>query len=182
MRTGFVRLLVAVLPLVAVIPQPTQAQVRAPRGGQELSREQMQRRILMGFEERIVRELGIDEVQGERLRSVTREFRDARRDLMRERIELGRDVRRFVEDEGTDARARRLLDRMRQMRAREAELQRREEERLLEILTPGQLLRLQILREEFADRIRRLESGERGPRGREPDPRRRDPPGTRHLP
>jgi hypothetical protein len=61
------------------------------------------------------------------------------------------------------------MERMAELRLQEAELFRAEQEALLEVLTPTQVLGLQALRQELGQRIRALRGGPGGDeRGRRP--------------
>jgi hypothetical protein len=137
--------------------------------GQQESRQEMMARVLQSFERRVLRELGLTREQGAFLATTFTQFQTSRGALMRDRFQLRRDIERLVEGgSGTDADAQRLIDRMRGLRARELDLQRQEEDQLLRVLTPMQLLHLHHMREEFGESIRRLEVQEhqrRGPGG-----------------
>ena len=65
---------------------------------------------------------------------------------------------------GDDARATELLRGLADLRVREARLFADEQERLLEVLTPSQILRFHAVREELNQRIRRLRGGGPGER------------------
>lgn len=134
------------------------AQERERRGG-GMTRTEMQSRIFRHFDERVTRELGLSADQAERVRTISIEFRASRGELMRERGEVRRAMRRHLASGGDEAAAGALIQRMQALRAREVSLQRQEEERLLQVLSASQLLQLQALRDEFSERIRRLERG-----------------------
>jgi hypothetical protein len=134
------------------------AQQRAMEGRQELMM-----RVQRNYERRIAAELELSPEGLQRLREVLVSFREPRGELLRERRRIRMELERVSGASDSDALARQLLDRTRALRARELELQRQEEERLLEFLTPTQLLRLHRARDAFAEQIRRLEAG--GPSG-----------------
>jgi Spy/CpxP family protein refolding chaperone len=119
-------------------------------------------RVQAEHERRMVEALGLTTSQSTALRALLQRYRESRMDMMRERASIREDLARHGESGGTDAEARRILDRMRALRAREIEMQRAEEEALLEILNPSQILQLQILRDHFSERIRQLEGTGRG--------------------
>jgi hypothetical protein len=150
-------------------PVGTAAQ-QAPPTQLRQDRQQMMLRIQRDLEMRLARELELSPRQLEGLRRIMVESRGVRGDLMRERFQLRQDMNAHRERGGSEAEARRLLDRTRALRAREVDLQRQEEERLLEVLTPSQLLQFHELMGEFNDAVRRLEMQ----RGR---PGQRIPPG-----
>lgn len=163
--------------LAWMVPQNTvEAQQRfgvAAQRGQQVEREdpdarrQMMARVQAEHERRMVEALGLTTAQSTELRGLLIRYRESRMELMRERASIRQDLARHGEAGGTDGEARRILDRMRALRARELEMQRAEEEALMEILSPSQILQLQVLRDHFSERIRQLE-GDR-PRGRPPE-------------
>jgi hypothetical protein len=132
-------------------------------------RQAMMARVQREYERHLIRELGLTGDQLRSLRAAVAEFHPPRAAIMRERRELAARLRGMGEAAGSEAEARQLLDRFRALRARELDLQRQEEERLLEFLSPTQLLQLHQVREAFAERIRRLESGAQMRRGSPPD-------------
>jgi hypothetical protein len=134
-----------------------------------VDRQAMMARVQRDYERHMVRELGLTGDQLGALRSVIAEFHPPRAAIMRERRELAVALRGLGQASGGEARARELLDRSRALRSRELDLQRQEEERLLEFLSPTQVLQLHQVREAFAERIRRLEGS--------PQMRRGGPPG-----
>lgn len=146
--------------LAAVVSAGTlEAQVRR---GDPPPREQMERRVQQRFQERVAAELGLDAEQRDRLAAVAADFQGERRELVRRDMQL----RRRLGTTGTllsDEQARTALDEMLLIQEAEAALLGREQERLLEFLSPGQVVRFFTLRGELADQIRRLQGG--GPRG-----------------
>lgn len=139
-----------------------EAQIR--RGGPP-PREQMERRVQQRFQERVAAELGLDEGQRDRLVEVATEFQEERRELVRRDLAL----RRSLAATGTllsDDQARAALAEMVEVQEAEVTLLRREQTRLLEFLSPGQVVRFFTLRGELADQIRRLQGG--GPGGGRP--------------
>jgi Spy/CpxP family protein refolding chaperone len=134
--------------------------------------DQDQRREVMAsvqaeHERRLVEELGITRAQGTELRALLYRYREARMQIMGERAQIREDLVRHGEVGGSEADAQRILDRMRALRARELEMQRSEEEALLDILTPSQILQMQVLRDRFSEQIRQLERNRAGGRPRE---------------
>ena len=142
-------------------------QTEPPRSG-EISRQDMVQRVIRQYERRMMRELGLDAQQMEQVQAIMGEFRPLRYGLMQER----RDLRARVRDEGRagldPSEAQRILDRSQALREREVELQTEEERRLLEILDAGQVIGLQLLREDLVEQIRRIDSRTRS-RGGRPD-------------
>jgi len=151
--------------------------------GQEMSRQEMLRSLQGQYEARIARELSLNEEQRVFLATVFREFGEARSALLPRRLEVMRQVNQLLGDTVPEERALGLLNDLRDLREAEASLLIAEEERLLEVLSASQVLRLQVLRDQFGARIRVLRAGDSpeafGPRGggapipRPPTPPRR---------
>jgi Spy/CpxP family protein refolding chaperone len=128
----------------------------------------MERAIRERFETMVWRELGLDEGQREALAAAVQEFREPRRDVSQRQVRLERRLA------GTGAllsedQAREVLAELVAVKRAEVELLAREQERLLEVLTPPQLVRFYTLREQLGRRIRRLREnrpGGGGPPGR----------------
>lgn len=138
------------------LPAPVAAQGEASRGDGEMTRQEMQSRILRGFERRLARELDLDSEQLGQLQEVTRSMHEARRELFQRRRALHARLESFREGDGAESSARAILSEMRAVRAEEARIETEEEARLLEVLSPSQVLRFQIMRDELNDRIRRM--------------------------
>lgn len=157
-RWAVAALLVLTLPLAG-------QQRRGPGPG--MDRAEMQRRIQLRFGEIVRNELGLDEHEARALGDIVRSFQEERQALVLRERQLRR---RALGQAGGGAPARRerllpdeeareLLGEMAELRVAEAELYRREQERLLEVLTPGQVVRFHVLREEMAERLRRIRGG-----------------------
>jgi len=166
MAVGAALLSLPLIPLPALpgnlLPQAREAAAQQPARGDitqrpNESRQEMMTRIQRNYEQRMARELGLNPDQLEGVRSIMAEFRTTRGEMLRERFQLRQDLDRHLSVRGSDAEARRLLDRTRALRAREIDLQRREEDRLLEVISTSQLLHFHRMRDEFSDSIRRLE-------------------------
>jgi len=162
--------------LVAVVAAPLGLHAQAPEGrrsGQD--REQLEQRIRAQMGRMMRERLGLDEEQAAALAAVVQDFEGRRREL----FGLEQAARRRVEAlllEGGDneAEARELMDRTAELRLREAELFAAEQEALLGVLTPVQVLQLQELRQDLGRRIRALGGGRDG-RGDARDGRPRGP-------
>ena len=175
------------LGLSALVPAPAVAQ--RGQGRQDMDRAQLEERVRaqMG---RLMRErLGLDEAEAERLSEVVRGFDGRRRELFAEEQATRRRVEAVLLESGADQdQARELITRMWELRQEEAELFREEQEALLDVLTPVQVLRLQELRQDLGQRIRALGGGRGGrpglaPGGRAgPGPGRQGAAGTRGVP
>jgi hypothetical protein len=132
------------------------------------TRQEMMARIQRDYERRLSRELGLAPGQLDSVRTILSEFRSTRGEMMRERYQLRQALERHAEVGGSNAEARRLLDRSRALRAREVDVQRLEEDRLLEVLSVSQLLRFHQMREDFSESIRRMEAQAGSRRGGPP--------------
>lgn len=139
-----------------------EAQVRPGDRAPELVR-----RVQQQFERRIRSELGLSDGEFEEMQVVVASFRPRRVALSGEeralRIQAQQLVRRGEETETDNLRAREILRAIQRLREAEADLAREEEARLAELLTPMQLLRYQVLRQQLAERIRQLQAP--GPTG-----------------
>ena len=146
--------------------QPADAQ-RFRRGSAQ-DRAELEERVRARMARLIQQRLGLDEQQADSLSAVVAGFDARRRELSRQELAVRRRVEALMLEGGEDQNeARSLLDRMAGLRAEEAALYRDEQERLLEVLTPVQVLQLQALRADLGRRIRAL----RGPRGGGPPER-----------
>lgn len=156
---------------------PVVASAQARTRGPSPSRQELVERIRERFQNRIARELRLDDEQREALGDVFPVFARSRAELLPERREIERRISdHLAGPDGTEEDALGLLEEMRALREREAEMLRQEEDRLLEVLTPSQVLRLQALRDQFGNQIRRLR-GDSGPENPGDRPSRGPPPG-----
>jgi Spy/CpxP family protein refolding chaperone len=188
MSGRFGRLLLAAVLTAALTPLAGSAQGgdrRAPG-----DRAQLEERVRAQMA-RVMRErLGLTEEQAARLSEVAASFEGRRRELFSMEQATRRRVEALLLEGGTDREeARELITRMGELREEEARLFRDEQEGLLEVLTPIQVLRLQDLRQDLGRRIRALggrdgqpgngggPGPERGGRIDGPQPRRGAPPG-----
>lgn len=152
-----------------------------PRSNEERARleQRMRARVAEIMRDRI----GIDEDAEARLSEIAREFEGRRRALRAEERETREQIEAFVRSGRTDnPAATALLERALVIRTREAELFREEQTRLLEVLTPTQLLQVNELRLELGRRIRALRNdagnANRGGQRGGGEARLESPPGT----
>lgn len=156
----------------------SEAAAQLPRQGPPQGRREMVERIQQRFRDRIARELQLDDGQRELLEEVFPVFAEARAELLPRRRELAREIEAHLEaNDVSEDEAMNLIEEVRELRQREAELLLEEEDRLLQVLSPSQVLRLQALRDQFGSQIRRLggEPRTRGPGGPPRGGRPRDP-------
>lgn len=156
-----------VLASVAMISSPLAAQ-RMPRGDRPPDREQLERRVRARFAEVMKSRLGLTNDESVALDSVMDELGEERSALRRDEQALRYRMAAIVsDDQASDDEAREVLQRMGELRLREARLFQTEQERLLEILSPVQVARFHAMREQLAARIRQLRGRPQGP-GRRP--------------
>jgi len=180
------RATMAALLAVAMVPLAATAQGgdRRPAGDRAELEERVRAQMARVMRER----LDLTEEQATRLSEVTQSFENQRREIFAMEQATRRRVEALLLEGGSDQdEARELIGRMGDLREREARLFREEQEALLDVLTPVQVLRLQELRQDLGRRIRALggrdgqpggPGAERGGRpGGGPQPRRTPLPG-----
>jgi hypothetical protein len=158
---------VAVLLCALSVAHPMDAQRRGGGSNSQSSRAEMERRLRESYE-RLVRErLGLTEGQARELSEAVLVFQEERVDLQRRETTL----RRRLEGQGGGGQANRRLvslpedqarDILREMRSiqdAETDLFNREQDRLMQLLTPQQLVTYYQIREDLGDALRRV----RGP-------------------
>lgn len=166
---------VFVLALAGVTGAPLSAQRGPPGRMGQPDRTELERRVRARFGQMVKERLGLNDEQAQRLNEAVMSFQQDRMNLWREEQAVRKRVDALLLEGGNDeAEARTLLQRMQDLRMEEARLGQTEQERLLEVLTPIQVLRFQAMREEMGQRIRRLRGG--GPGGG-PGRGQRIPPG-----
>lgn len=158
------RVTLVALAAVALIAAPLSAQDRGDRRRGPQDRERMEQRLREQMARVVQERLDLTDEESERLSEITLEFQQERRSLARSERATRRGVEELLREGGDDQEAARdLLDRMVELRARESRLFSEEQEALLEVLTPRQVLQLQAFREHIGRRIRALRGrGERG--------------------
>jgi Spy/CpxP family protein refolding chaperone len=157
MTAGIRRVAIAgALAMVATMPLASAAQVDVERRVPG-DRAQLEERVRVQMA-RVMRErLGLDEEQATRLSQVAQDFDGRRRELFGLEQATRRRVEALLLEGGSNQdEARELIARMGDLREQEARLFREEQEALLDVLTPVQVLRLQELRQDLGRRIRAL--------------------------
>lgn len=157
-----------------LVATPLEAQRGPPMGrrGQDQSerqsgeRAQLERRVRAQMGEMIKRRLGLTEEEHASLGEIAEEFMPLRRRLARVEQAVRLKVEALALEAPTnDAEASELLARLVDLRRQDAELFVQEQDRMLEVLTPLQVLQMHVLREELGERIRRLRGGRGNPGG-----------------
>jgi Spy/CpxP family protein refolding chaperone len=123
---------------------------------------QQQERLIETFLDHATTELNLTVEQRGQLRQVLEETMDRRAELARSQIELRRQIRDALADPSSgDERFRRLAESTLELRNRDVELLRWQQERLLQVLTPRQALRFMLMQERLAQRIAELRRSRR---------------------
>lgn len=141
------------------LPGLLEAQQRRP--GPRTQRPEMEAQVRQRFQQMVLRELGLDAQQGEAMAVVVEEFQGPRMALnQRQRI-----LQRRMAGTGailSQREAEEVLAELASVKQAEVDLLLAEQVRLLEILSPPQLVRYYTLREQFAGRIRQLRENRPG--------------------
>ena len=164
------RRVLIVLLLALALAQPAAAQ-RSRGGGssQQPSRAEMERRLRENYEQQVRERLGLGEEQSRELNAAVMPFQEERLALQRRESAL----KRRLEGQGgggqgrrggallADDQARDVLREMMDLQNDETDLFNREQQRLLQLLTPSQLVSYYLLREQFAETLRRARGSDR---------------------
>lgn len=146
--------------MLSLAVAPAAAQRRPPMmeggaGGQR--REQLEERIRARFAQMIKERLGLDDSTAQALNRTVESFQHDRGQLARDQAALRKRLQAFaIEGGGSDQEAQHLLDQMRQLRNREDRLFDSEQDSLSKVLSPSQLLRFDVMREELVQRIQQI--------------------------
>ena len=135
-------------------------------------RAEMEQRIQARFDNLVREELELNDDQVQQIQEVVDDFRQRRVEFsQRERSSRSRVVGLGVgggRRELSEREASEILQEMLELSSDEATLFREEQEAFLQILSPQQVVRFIVMRQELGDRIRNLRGGVgpgRGPRG-----------------
>ena len=155
------RWILRMLVLVAVLAPASGLRGQEPTHDR---RDRLESQVRSRFLEMAGARLELTAVQRDRLGAVLEEGADDRRSLARESMELRRRLMDAARDTTTpSATFEDILRRMEGLAQREHALERREQERLAEFLTPRQRALFLMMRMRFNDQVRELRG--RGPRG-----------------
>ncbi|HSM04587.1 MAG TPA: hypothetical protein VK858_08185 [Longimicrobiales bacterium] len=154
------RWILVALAALLIVPGIGEAQQDRPRPDRARMEEQIRER----FEALVVRELELDEETAKALAETLRSFHQDRIDVGMRRRQLQRRVE-GAESFLPEAEAREVLEGLAEVARDEAALMVREQEALLQVLTPAQVVRLYGVREEFGARLRQLRNRRGGPGG-----------------
>ena len=154
------------LAVMLAVPSAIDAQQRGQaRRGPPQGREDLEQRVREGFGRMMRMRLGLDDDKAVELAEVMQSFQQDRMRLGRDEQALKRRVEAAMLEGGvSDAEAEGLLDRILDIKERELALFRAEQEGLMGVLTPNQLLQFHALREQLQERVRQLRGQNQGPR------------------
>jgi hypothetical protein len=166
MRSRPFQALLLGLVALTLVGAPASAQRRGG-GTTAAERAEIERRLRSNFERLVRDRLQLTDVQATQFADVVLEFQEERLVLQRRES----DLRRRLQGQGGSGRrggaplpeeeARAVLAEMRAVQSAETEIFIREQERLLGIVSPPQLVRYYLIREQLAESLRRV----RGPGG-----------------
>jgi Spy/CpxP family protein refolding chaperone len=129
----------------------------ARRASEQARRDSLEMEVAQKFLEQLTRELKLDAAQRSQTERVLKESGDRRRELMRVSGELRGQMYRALRDRGTDDAAfTKLLTEYDQLRVREHDLWRRDQEELARYLTPRQRTQFLIEWGRFQERVRAI--------------------------
>lgn len=146
------------------VTAPLAAQNPQGRRGPPQDRAEMERRFRAQMTRLVQERLQLSNEESLQLGEAMQRFDTRRRDIRRSEVATRRRVEALMIEGGDDQAAAELLARLSDLRHEESALFDEEQEALLEVLTPTQVLQLQALREEMGRRIRALRGGDRGER------------------
>ena len=153
--------------LIAILLLGGAERLVAQAGGGQ--RQEMELRIQARFGNLVREQLGLDDEQVQSLQDVVLDFRRRRAEFTRDERAARARVAGLGGGRGgvdlTDEEASEILLEMRSLSGEEASIFREEQEALLEILSPSQVVRYIVMRQQLGDRIRGLGSRGGPPRG-----------------
>ena len=143
--------------LLTIAPVEAQRPGGGRGSGSSPDRERLEQRVRAQMGRMMQQRLGLDETQAGDLSLVVQGFQTQREELVRSEQAARRRVEALMLDgNGDQEEARELIERIAELRVQDAELFEQEQEALLEVLSPTQVLELQALREDLGRRIRVL--------------------------
>ena len=158
--------LVCALAAVVAAPASGESQRVPPGSGGVQGREELERRVQARFAEMMRQRLGLTAAEAQQLNQTVESFAGERRRLLVEEETVRRRAQAFLgERNATEADATALLSRMRELRHQEARLFQAEQEALLTVLTPIQVVQFLGMRAELGERIQQLRRGQGPPGG-----------------
>ncbi len=149
--------------LALVVTFATGAGALHAQQGQGARRAQLEGRVLSEFLDRTQQEMGLSAQQRTRIEEIMRASAQRNREQVRAAMQLRRELRLAVENDGTaDAEFSRLLERMEQLRSREQDAWRSDQRDIASVLTPRQRAVFSFRWMEFQERVRAIVGQRRG--------------------
>lgn len=151
--------------ILVMAPGAVDAQIR-PGGppGQRAQRQELEQRVMEGLFRRVQEHLGLSREEMTTLQITMQSFREDRRALAMNQASLRHSLRNPAMEEISEEEAREILAEMVRVQEAELALYRKEQEELLNVLTPRQLVQFYRVRDEWGQRIQQLRQ-RRGPGG-----------------
>jgi len=136
----------------------------APLAGQDrgVQRQQLENRVRQAFQNRVRQELALTRTEIPRVTEVVRWSEGERRQIARRTRQLNARATAFLRDGGTEAEARQILEERRALQREESELFGEEQDRLLTVLSPNQIVRLYRLRDQLNQQLQRARARRAG--------------------
>ena len=123
----------------------------------------LEQRVRVRMDQRIRERLDLSEDEWRAIADQASDFYEKRGELFRNLQALQRRVEAIaVEGRENDEEAGEILDQLIVLREQELELFQEEQKRLLEILSPSDVVRFQAMRQQLGEQIRRLRGGRDG--------------------
>ncbi len=153
--------------ILFLAPMGVNAQIRPggpPPGGQQSQRQQLERRFMQGLARMIQEQLALSSEEMAALQETMQSFREDRQTLAMEQAALRHQLRNPALRQITDDEAREILSGLVRAQEEELALYKKEQEALLNVLSPGQLVQFYRIRDEWGQRIQQMRQ-RRGPGG-----------------
>lgn len=148
--------------LLALLIGPAPEGLAQDREGEATNQRMQEGRLVERFLDLATMELNLSVEQREALVRIMEETSQRRRDLGRAETQLRRDIQRALSDPATQSETfARLIERRFELQARGLELQRWQQERIAQALTPRQTLRFMLMQERLAQRVEAMRRGKR---------------------
>jgi hypothetical protein len=154
----------ALASVLTMMPVLAAAQVNPPPGAQR-QRLELERRVQQGFHRSIQNQLGWDQAKMQGLQEIMRSFQQDRMALNRAQASLRYRLRDPALPDMTEGEASALLEEMVSLQEQELDLYKMEQEKLLEVMTPLELVRFYRARDNLGQRLQELRQGRGRPGG-----------------
>lgn len=151
LRAGALAVVAGLLPMsggdIGVGATPVAAQAT------DLPRQQVENRIRQAFQNRVRQELQLTRDEVPQLTEVVQWSEGQRREIARRTRQLSARAMNYLRDGGPEEEARAILEERRALQREEADLFEEEQDRLLTVLSPNQVVRFYRLRDQFNRQI-----------------------------